>query len=163
MCRSSVPVVDTKQQPILHSIAAPAGRGRGAHSPRADPRRALGRRGEDLAVAHLERLGYAILARNVRSRFGEIDVVALNGRVLVFVEVKTLCAKSPAGLRGPEQQPLSGLRPRQRIRLRRLASAWLANSRGKRPTVETIRFDAIGVVVDRRDRLLRLDHIEAAW
>ena len=49
----------------------------------------LGRRGEDLAAAHLERNGYLILARNVRLRRGEIDIVAREGGDLVFVEVKT--------------------------------------------------------------------------
>lgn len=48
----------------------------------------LGRRGEDLAVAELERRGYAILARRYRTRFGEIDIVAEGQGYVVFVEVK---------------------------------------------------------------------------
>ena len=51
-------------------------------------RQALGKTGEDLAVAELERRGYAILARRYRTRHGEIDIVAEDGDVLVFVEVK---------------------------------------------------------------------------
>ena len=58
-------------------------------SQREDPRRALGRLGERLAAAHLQRLGFAILARNVRTRHGEIDLIAFDGEALVFVEVKT--------------------------------------------------------------------------
>ena len=52
-------------------------------------RQAFGLHGEDLAVRALERAGYAILARRYRVRAGEIDVVALDGRCLVFVEVKS--------------------------------------------------------------------------
>jgi len=55
------------------------------------------------------------------------------------------------------------LRPRQRLRLRRLAAAWLVDQNHIRPTAHTIRFDAIGVTLDRRSRLVRLDHIEGAW
>jgi putative endonuclease len=49
----------------------------------------LGEHGEDLAVRALERAGYAIVARRYRVRAGEIDIVAMDGRCLVFVEVKT--------------------------------------------------------------------------
>jgi putative endonuclease len=130
----------------------------------ADPRRVLGRRGEELAAVHLDRMGFAPLGRNVRTRYGEIDLIAFDGRTLIFVEVKTrrVVATGRQSIR-PDQQPLTWLRPRQRARLRRLATAWLADEKHIRPTAHTIRFDAIGVVLDRRDRLLRLDHIEGAW
>ena len=52
-------------------------------------RQQFGLHGEDLAVRALERAGYAILARRYRVRAGEIDIVALDGRCLVFVEVKS--------------------------------------------------------------------------
>lgn len=127
-----------------------------------DPRHALGRLGEQLAAEHLARLGFAILARNVRTRHGEIDLIAFDGRALVFVEVKT--ARSTGRGRTPMVEgPLERLRPRQRMRLRRLAVAWLSERRADRPTAREIRFDAIGVTVDANDRLLRLDHLEAAW
>ncbi len=51
-------------------------------------RQVLGIQGEDLAVAELERHGYAILARRYRTRHGEIDIVARDGDTIVFVEVK---------------------------------------------------------------------------
>lgn len=122
-------------------------------------RRELGVLGEDLAVAHLERRGFSVIARNVRTRHGEIDVIAFDGEVLVFGEVKCL----RAGRSGPPTDPLTGLRHRQRARLRRLAVAWLSEAGAGRPRARTIRFDAIGVTVDRRERLLRLEHLEAAW
>ena len=60
-----------------------------------DPRHTLGRRGEELAAEHLERLGYRIVARNYRTRFGELDLVATDEHVLVFCEVKTRRAGDP--------------------------------------------------------------------
>jgi putative endonuclease len=51
-------------------------------------RQELGKTGEDLAAAELERRGYAIVARRYRTRYGEIDIVARDGDTLVFVEVK---------------------------------------------------------------------------
>ena len=127
-----------------------------------DLRRALGSLGEELAMAHLHRLGFSPLGRNERTRHGEIDLIAFDGQTLVFAEVKTrrVSAQRP-GIR-PDQQPLAWLRPRQRARLRRLAAAWLRDEKHIRPTAHTIRFDAIGVILDTKDRLIRLDHIEGA-
>ncbi len=51
-------------------------------------RQQLGKFGEDLAVAELERRGYAVLARRYRTRYGEIDIVASHDGTIVFVEVK---------------------------------------------------------------------------
>lgn len=56
--------------------------------PKVDRRQELGKLGEDLACAELQRRGYAITARRYRSRFGEIDIVSQYGDVVVFVEVK---------------------------------------------------------------------------
>jgi putative endonuclease len=55
----------------------------------ADPRHSLGILGEDAACTELHRRGYAILERRYRTRYGEIDIVAREGDVTVFVEVKT--------------------------------------------------------------------------
>jgi putative endonuclease len=133
-----------------------------ADAPGADRRRALGRLGERLAAAHLQRLGFAILARNVRTRHGEIDLIAFDGDALVFVEVKARRTSKRWQL-APEEQPLAWLRTRQRRRIRRLASAWLHAEARNRPAAHTIRFDAVGVVVDASDRLVCLDHVESAW
>ena len=50
----------------------------------------LGRRGESLCAALLKHKGMVILARNFRTSYGELDIVARDGGTLVFVEVKTL-------------------------------------------------------------------------
>jgi putative endonuclease len=130
--------------------------------PREDPRRTLGRLGECLAATHLERLGFAVIERNSRTRYGEIDLIAFDGHTLVFVEVKTRRARKRWRLT-PEEQPLVWLRTGQRRRLRRLAAAWLHSAARNRPIAHTIRFDGIGVIVDETDTLVSLDHIEGAW
>ncbi|HTA34011.1 MAG TPA: YraN family protein [Solirubrobacteraceae bacterium] len=150
-------------RPTTRRSAGAAGGERAARPDHEDPRRALGRLGEQLAAAHLHRLGFATLARNVRSRHGEIDLIVFDGRTLAFVEVKTRLARSAGQPLGLAEQPLARLRPRQRARIRRLARAWLSDSSNMRPTAGTIRFDAIGVIVDRRGQLVALEHVEGAW
>lgn len=120
----------------------------------------LGAHGEDLACAHLERAGYALIERNGRcGRLGELDVVARHGRCLVFCEVKTRIAGTTAGPVGP----LDAIGPAKRRRIRRLAAEWLRTRPQEGPRAAWIRFDAIGVVVDREGRLLSLDHVEDAF
>ena len=58
-------------------------------------RDAMGDRGENLAARHLQSRGYKIIARNFRCELGEIDIVARDGRTLVFVEVKTRAYDDP--------------------------------------------------------------------
>ena len=54
-----------------------------------DRRHALGQAGEDIACRELSRLGYDILERRHRTRYGEIDIIARDAETTVFVEVKT--------------------------------------------------------------------------
>jgi putative endonuclease len=117
----------------------------------------VGAIGEELACEHLRRRGFRVLARNVRTRAGEIDVIAFDGRTLAFVEVKTASAGATQA-----SAPLERLGPRQRARLRRAAAAWLCRG-AARPHAPLLRLDAIGVTVDSAGRLLRLDHVESAW
>jgi putative endonuclease len=60
-------------------------------------RQELGKSGEDLAAEMLERAGYAIVDRRYRSRHGEIDIIARDGEVLVFVEVRRRTAADCGG------------------------------------------------------------------
>ncbi len=122
-----------------------------------DPRHALGRAGEQLALEHLLRLDYALVARNHRTRFGELDLVVHDGRALVFVEVKTRRAS-----RSSEPTPFEALHERKRRQVRRMASAYLHDV-SERPRGSDIRFDAIGVLIDGRGRLVRLDHLQGAF
>ena len=118
-----------------------------------DLRHHLGRLGEDAAAAHMERLGYAIVARNHRTRFGELDLVCLGDGVLVFVEVKT---------RRGRGSPWDALGPGKQGRVRRMATSYLSEVTD-RPAAPNLRFDAVGVVFDARGQLVRLDHLEGAF
>src|SRR5215218_5547619 len=117
---------------------------RAAHEP-GDLRQALGRLGERLAAEHLERLGYRIVARNHRTRFGELDLVAADEETIVFCEVKTRRAGSGA--------PWDALDERKRKQVRSMGSAWLSETH----------FDAIGVLIDRQGALVELVHLEGAF
>jgi putative endonuclease len=121
-----------------------------------DLRQHLGRAGEDLALAHLARLGYALVARNHRTRYGELDLVVYDGTTLVFVEVKTRRAS------GAGRGPWEALDERKRRQVRRMAAAFLLEV-SARPHSAELRFDAIGIVIDAHGRLVRLDHLEAAF
>jgi putative endonuclease len=162
MCAS--PITPPEQPPANSAGESPGRPGARPATglPPKDPRHALGRLGEQLAAAHLERLGFAILERNARTRYGEIDLIAFDGHTLVIVEVKTRRARRRWQL-SAEEQPLAWLRTSQRAHLRRLAAAWLHRESRNRPTAHTIRFDGIGVIVDEANRLVSLDHIEGAW
>jgi len=119
-----------------------------------DLRHHLGRAGERLAAEHLERRGFVILARNHRTRWGEIDLIAADTRRTVFCEVKT----RRLGAAGP----FEGLREPQRRRLRRMAAAWL-HEHPDRPRTPELRFDAVGVTIDAHGRLVALEHLEDAF
>src|SRR5215210_5009098 len=114
----------------------------------------LGRLGERLAAEHFSRLGYDVLARNHHTRFGELDLVLSDGETLVFCEVKTRRLGSG--------EPWDNLHDAKQEQVRRMAAAWLAEVTD-RAWHSDLRFDAIGVLVDRRDRLVRLDHVQGAF
>jgi putative endonuclease len=120
-----------------------------------DQRRQLGSLGEQLALEHLERLGYELVARNHRTRFGELDLVVTDGRALVFTEVKTRRGWS-AG------RAWESLHPVKRARVRRMASSYLAEV-PTRPRCQELRFDAIGITIDPHGRLVALEHLEGAF
>ena len=116
-------------------------------------RMALGRWGEDLAVAHLEASGYEVLARNWRCREGELDIICLGGGALVFVEVK---ARSGLGYGAPAEA-VSFVKAR---RIHGLAARWLNESRP--PGSHDLRFDIISVV-RRLGHEPELLHLQAAF
>jgi putative endonuclease len=123
-----------------------------------DPRRTRGDLGERIAAEHLEHRGYRIVARNARTRNGELDLVAVDDRALVFCEVKT---RVVGGASGPTS-PLEAIGTQKRRRLRALACEWLATT-ADHPRRADLRFDAIGVILSARGELLALEHLEAAF
>ena len=117
----------------------------------------LGQQGERAAERHLRRAGYRIVARRDRGRLGEIDLVALDGRTIVFVEVKTRRshdAGRPADAVGLEKQrrltrlALAYLKRHELLEYRSrfdvVAVTWPKGA--KRPTIEHYRnaFEAVG-------------------
>ncbi len=97
--------------------------------------RPLGFRGERAAEEYLRHLGWSILARNARDDLGEIDLVALDGRTVVFVEVKTRRWDAPGRV-------AEAVDPAKQRRLTRLALAWLK----RRGLLEQgARFDVLAV------------------
>ena len=116
-----------------------------------------GDRGETLAAEHFERLGYRILSRNFRTRYGELDLVLADpaDHTIVFCEVKTRTL-------GSGGTPWDNLHPGKRKQVRRMAAAWVTAVRD-RPYHAELRFDAVGVTLDRDGALVRLDHLEAAF
>ena len=134
------------------------------HRNRMDPRRELGAAGERLAARHLEARGFELVARNFRTRHGELDLVACDSRFLVFCEVKTRIVRGDAGPFGP----LSSIGTHKQRRVRAIAREWLCGPGGEAACLAEvappeIRFDAIGVTFDASGRLLALEHLEAAF
>jgi putative endonuclease len=120
-----------------------------------DLRHHLGRVGERLAREHLERLGYRVVEGNYRTRFGELDLIVVDETWLVFVEVKTRRA-------GAMESAVQAVSPTKQRRVRAMAAAWLVEAT-ERPRSRELRFDVVAVTVDRDGRLVRLDHLEAAF
>jgi putative endonuclease len=121
-------------------------------------RQRIGRAAEDLVAARLVAANWEVIERNARTRYGELDIVAIEGRTLVFVEVK---AGREGSTFGPER-PVLAVGHRKQQRVRRLAIAWMAERRDV-PYYAEIRFDAIGVTFDRAGRAIDVEHLEAAF
>lgn len=121
-------------------------------------RQRTGRLAEDLISRRLVARGWRIIERNARTRFGELDIVAVDDRALVFVEVK---AGRKGSFFGPER-PVLAVDRRKQQRIRRLATAWMTGRRNL-PRYAEIRFDAVGVTFDRAGHVVDVEHIEAAF
>ena len=122
-----------------------------------DHRQRLGRLGEALASEHLQARGYSVVDRNFRTRYGELDLVVADRQSLVFCEVKSRVGRKR------EIGPLDAVGSAKRNQVRRIARQWLAERGASAPKPPQIRFDAIGITLDRHGRLLELNHVEAAF
>jgi len=117
-----------------------------------NPRHRLGRLGEEIAVRHLLRHGYVVLARNFRCPQGEIDVVARDGACLALVEVRARRGRSHG-------TPEESITAAKRERLARLADAYLQTLADP---PEDYRVDIVAVELAPDGRLLRVDLIKNA-
>jgi putative endonuclease len=118
-----------------------------------DRRLPLGRRGENAAARYLSRRGYVIVARGNRGAIGEIDLVAVEGRTLVFIEVKTRTTQD-AG------HPADAVDAQKQRRLTRLALAYMK----RHDLLENpARFDVIAITwPDKAGRPL-IEHFQNAF
>lgn len=96
----------------------------------------LGKEGEDIACGYLQKKGYSIVARNWRSKLGEIDIVAKRGGVFVFVEVKT---RGGTGYGYPEE----AITAEKRQRMERVAELYCLATH----TTGMRRLDTIAVIL----------------
>lgn len=114
--------------------------------------RPIGGSGEDIAAAFLQGLGYIILTRNYRKRFGEIDIIAEEGDTLVFVEVKT---RSSAVF----GSPLEAVDARKQQRMAKAALAYLSS---RKLHDRAARFDVVAVHLQPQQRP-RIEHVRNAF
>ncbi len=122
------------------------------HAGRVTDKQALGAHGEELAAEFLRAAGMEIVARNWRCRYGELDLIARDGDVTAFVEVKT---RSGLGYGTPAESVTFA----KQQRIRRLALLWLAEQDGP---WRRIRFDVVSVLAVR-GRAPVIDHLEAVF
>jgi putative endonuclease len=109
-------------------------------------RRWFGTRSESAAAKFLKKLGYRILLRNYRCPHGEIDLIALDGKCIVFVEVRSTGGDDPAG-------PAASVDEKKQLRLTNLALTFL---KAKRLLDHPARFDVLAVSwpLGRREPLI---------
>ena len=116
-------------------------------------RKKLGKIAEKRAVKLLKRKGFRIIARNVESDYGEIDIIAKDADLIAFVEVRSKTAPflvSPADSVNREKQRKIGLTAREFLRLHRISKL-------------SYRFDIVSVIFDKEHKLKEIEHIESAF
>ena len=114
-------------------------------------RQLLGIKGEASAVRFLKKNGCAIIETNYRTRLGEIDIVASDGDIIVFVEVKT---RKKEGMISPKE----AVTPSKQRTISKLAQTWL-KSKGKYGM--KARFDVIAIISDRESE--RIEWVKNAF
>ena len=122
-----------------------------------DTRVSLGRRGETVAATYLAGLGWEIIARNWRTRAGELDIVARDGEWLVFVEVRARRAghQGAAPLAGTPEESVT---PRKQLQLIAMSEAYLFEM----PFAGPVRIDLIALELAADGSIVRQNHIRDA-
>jgi putative endonuclease len=111
-----------------------------------EPQHAVGKAGEDAAVQYLCQHGYRILERNFRCRFGEIDLIARDGRTLAFIEVKTRRSLKY----GPAAAAVTLMKQRHLIKA---SQVYLIRQKNAK---ELCRFDVVTVAMDAQPPQIEL-------
>ncbi len=115
-------------------------------------RQRLGKSGEKTVARYLETKGYKILAKNYRCKLGEVDIIARDGQVLVFIEVKT---RSGLGY----GSPAAAVDRRKQQQISRTAQYYLAE---QKLFDSPARFDVVSVLCDHAKHQT-IDHIHNAF
>ena len=116
-------------------------------------RKNFGDSAERIAALHLEQNGYRILARNVRTRYGEMDLIAQDADGIAFVEVK---ARRTRAHGAPEE----ALTPRKQLKLVQLADAFIAEHEMFQD--RAWRIDVVAIELDKTGKLIRVEIIKNA-
>lgn len=112
----------------------------------------LGARGEAIAAAYLQGQKFTIIARNFRCKTGEVDIVARDGKTIVFVEVKTRRTLAFGA-------PQASVTPFKQRQISKAALTWLARNRLYEASA---RFDVIAILL-RDHQVPQIDHIRNAF
>jgi putative endonuclease len=120
---------------------------------RVSVKKSLGQRGEDAAARYLRRKGYRLLARHVDSPLGELDIIAVDDRTIVFVEVKTRTT-TDAG------HPADAIDDRKERRMTQAAVAYLKANGLLRYSA---RFDVVAIMWAEAARRPVIEHYENAF
>lgn len=113
-------------------------------------RRQIGRLAEDLAEKSLSKKGYQILEKNFANRFGEIDIIAKDKDILVFVEVK---AKKGVEFGLPEEM----INPNKLQKVRNMATVYMKGQN------LACRIDVVAILLSEQGHLIRLTHYENVY
>lgn len=114
------------------------------------PMKDLGKKGEDLAVALCRQKGFIVLQQNFRTPFGEIDIIARDGNIVVFIEVKARTGHTFGA-------PFEAVTRRKREKITKVAMSYLKRFRKEVPA----RFDVISISM--KSGTLELEHIQDAF
>ena len=110
----------------------------------------LGKDGENIAAAFLEKKGFRIIEKNYRTVFGEIDIIARDRGVIVFVEVKTRSDITFG-------YPFEAVNPKKREKIRKSALCFMKGQKKESPA----RFDVMSITKDKGET--RIEHIQDAF
>ena len=111
----------------------------------------LGKEGERIAEQYLKRKGYKLVERNYRCSAGEVDLIVLDRRVIVFVEVKTRTGHGFG-------TPLEAVQPRKQRKMMQAAQFFLSQ---KKLHQRDARFDVVGISWPGREPVI--EHVENAF
>lgn len=108
----------------------------------------IGQIGEDVAAEFLRRKGYEIVVRNYRKPWGEIDIVAIKGETVRFVEVKAVTRESLDNVEGGGHRPEEMVHEHKVRKISRTAEMYMNESNDSRD----YQIDVVGVFLDFRNR-----------